>query len=53
MITEKIIEGCKVISFIPDLAEDDRKKAEKETVKNILRDYNRLENQKNKTVSKK
>ncbi|HEX2927645.1 MAG TPA: hypothetical protein VHP38_15530 [Ruminiclostridium sp.] len=46
MVTEKIIEGCKVISFTPDLTEDDRKKAEKETVKNILRDYNSLEGKK-------
>ena len=43
MVTEKIVEGCKVINIIPDMDEDERKRAEKETVTNILREYNRLE----------
>lgn len=43
MVTEKIVEGFKVINLVPDMNEDERKVAEKETVKNILREYNRLE----------
>ena len=53
MVTEKIVEGYKVINFTPDMNEDDRKRAEKDTVKKILREYNRLENQKSKAVAKK
>lgn len=53
MVTEKIIEGYKVISFIPDMTEDERKIAEKETVKNILRDYNRLQSNNRKTSEQK
>jgi hypothetical protein len=48
MVTEKIVDGCRVICFTPDLNEEDRKRAEREAVKNILRDYNRLESQKEK-----
>ena len=45
MVTEKIVEGYKVINLVPDMNEDERKQAEKEAVKNILREYNRLEKQ--------
>lgn len=50
MITEKMVEGYKVINHIPDMTEDERKRAERETVKNIMREYNRLqfENKKSK-----
>jgi hypothetical protein len=53
LITEKIFEGYKVINITPDMNEDDRKRAEKDTVKNILSEYNRLENQKSKAVTQK
>lgn len=53
MVTEKIVEGYKVINFTPDMNDEDRKRVEKDTVKNILREYNRLENQKNKAVTQK
>jgi len=53
MVTEKIVEGYKVINFTPDMNEDDRKIAEKETIKNILREYNRLGNQKNRAAMHK
>jgi len=53
MVTEKIVEGYRVINFTPDMNEDDRKRAEKDTVKNILREYNRLENQKSKSIKQK
>jgi hypothetical protein len=53
MVTEKIVEGYKIINFTPDLNEADRNEAEMDTVKNILREYNRLENQKNKTDMQK
>lgn len=43
MVTEKIIDGYKVINLVPDMTEDERKRAEKETVRNILREYNRLQ----------
>lgn len=45
MVTEKIIDGFKVVNFVPDMNEDERKEAENEAVKNILREYNRLEKQ--------
>ncbi len=48
MITEKMVEGYKVINHIPDMTEDERKNAERETVKNILREYNRLQFNNNK-----
>lgn len=51
MVNEKVVDGYKVINFTPDMDEDDRKRAEKETVKNILSEYNRLENQKSKSVT--
>lgn len=42
MVTEKIVEGYRVINLVPDMNEDERKQAEKEVVKNLLREYNRL-----------
>ena len=45
MVTEKIVEGYRVINLVPDMNENERKQAEKEVVNNILREYNRLENQ--------
>ncbi len=50
MVTEKIVEGYRVINLVPDMNEDERKQAEKEAVKNILREYNRLEKQECMTV---
>ena len=45
MVTEKIVEGYRVINLVPDMNENERKQAEKEVIKNILREYNRLESQ--------
>jgi hypothetical protein len=45
MVTEKIVDGFRVINLVPDMNEEERKQAEKEAVRNILREYNRLEKQ--------
>lgn len=53
MVTEKIVEGCRVVNITPDMNKDERERVEKETVKNILREYNQLENEKTKATAQK
>ncbi|PYG87369.1 hypothetical protein LY28_02036 [Ruminiclostridium sufflavum DSM 19573] len=53
MVTEKIVEGCRVVNFVPDMDENERKNAERETARNILREYNRLEEQACKAAAHK
>ncbi len=53
MVAEKLIDGYKVINLIPDMTEEERKLAEKETVKNILREYNRLQSKTGKLKTQK
>lgn len=53
MVTEKIVEGYKVINSTPDMTEDERKEAESEAVKQILREYNRLNNSEKVAINQK
>lgn len=46
MVTEKISQGYRVVNYSPDMDKAERDRAEKETVKNILREYNLLGNEK-------